>query len=376
MTSIKEKLSHTPLPIFAVVMGTAGLSTAWKRAAEALNAPEVIGVALYFLAAITFVLLLIAYLARILGNPANLKADLHHPIKVTFLTAITISLMLVATAGISILPVTITTILWWIAVVGHLFLMLVTMRMWMRPEITIAHVTPAWFIPVVGNVIAPLGGMQLDSTSQQMSFFSFSIGIVMWLGILPIVLYRLFAFDKPMMPKFIPTMFILIAPAAVSASSLAFINGQTSLASSVLFYSAIGFFLLTLTRLPELISLPFNIPHWAMSFPLAALSSSALIYDKKIGIFFLTLTTIIIVGLWIRTIIEIFRGGIFAPEGGPAPEPQTAEKAEEKAEPSASAESVAAAEPAASAETTTGEDTAQVEQAPLSDEVPQGKPRD
>lgn len=50
---------------------------------------------------------------------------------------------------------------------------------------------PAWFIPVVGNIIVPLAGVRF--APAEVSWFFFSIGLVFWIVLLAIVMYRLMA---------------------------------------------------------------------------------------------------------------------------------------------------------------------------------------
>lgn len=88
-----DKLRLTPLPLFATVMGTGGLAMAWRRAHEVLNTPAFIADALFWIAAAVYVALLIAYGVRI-SSRERLLEDLRHPMKVTFLTAITVSLVI------------------------------------------------------------------------------------------------------------------------------------------------------------------------------------------------------------------------------------------------------------------------------------------
>lgn len=311
--TLMGKLRLTPLPLFATVMGTGGLAMAWRRAHDVLGTPSFIADALFWLAAGVYVALLIAYGVRI-SSRERLLADLRHPMKVTFLTAITVSLVILATSGRTVLPDAVAEGMWWVGAVGHIAGMLLTMRMWIHPRISLDHVTPAWFIPVVGNVLVPLAGVSFGNIG--MSVFSFSVGIIMWLGVLPIVLLRLFT-HQAMPPKFQPTVLILVAPPAVGSVAALSLFGDLNdpgLAGGALLSTAGAFLLLALTMLPEIIELPFNIPHWAMSFPLAAMAAATLLYSTVFGIFFLAIASLVIAWLWGKTVNAIARGGIFVAE--------------------------------------------------------------
>lgn len=76
------------------------------------------------------------------------------------------------------------------------------------------HVTPAWFIPVVGMVAAPLAGVTFGPI--EVSWFFFSAGLVFWAALLPMVLTRLFIHDQPVPGQLLPTLAVLIAPPAVA----------------------------------------------------------------------------------------------------------------------------------------------------------------
>ena len=76
----------------------------------------------------------------------------------------------------------------------------------------IHHSNPAWFIPIVGNLVVPVGGVGIFS--NEILMFYFSIGIFFWIIMLSIILNRII-FHKQFAAKFMPTLFILIAPPSV-----------------------------------------------------------------------------------------------------------------------------------------------------------------
>ncbi|MBV7295171.1 SLAC1 anion channel family protein [Corynebacterium sp. TAE3-ERU12] len=309
-----SRLINTPLPFFATVMGTGGLSLAWRRCAEVLHTPEFIAEALFWVALAVFIVTSLGYAVRI-SDPARLRADLQRPITVTFLTTITVSIVILSAASRGALPDGLAQAMWWLGAIGHLVAMVVTMRLWMNPRITLSHVTPAWFIPVVGNVIVPLGGCGFGSIERTVSLGFFAIGVVMWLGLLPVVLFRLFL-AEPMPAPLSPTALVLLAPPAVSSVSahLLFDGGAApGVLATMLMASAGAFLLLALTMAPEIVSAPFGLAHWAMSFPLAAMASATLVFSSVVGLIFLAFATIVICALWARTVVAIAKGALFAP---------------------------------------------------------------
>lgn len=169
------------------------------------------------IAAVVFVVLASLYVAKWIRYPEAVQAELRHPVKMSFVPTVTISLLLLATAGQDLItPVAIG--LWWVGALGHLALTVVVLSAWFgRPDITLGQVTPAWLIPIVGNVVTPLAAPALGSID--LAWFAFSVGLVFWLAFLPILLQRVLLHEVPIPDKLLPTLAIFIAPPAVAMLS-------------------------------------------------------------------------------------------------------------------------------------------------------------
>ena len=84
----------------------------------------------------------------------------------------------------------------------------------------------------------------------------------------------------------------------------------------MLFRSALS---LWLPRLPQMLSVPFAMPHWAFSFPLSALASATLAYAERaaspmlwqLGHLLLTVVAGLTAWLTVRT-LQVWRAGTFA----------------------------------------------------------------
>ena len=125
-----------------------------------------------------------------------------------------------------------------------------------RPDIGPTAMTPAWFIPVVGNVITPLAAAQLGSV--ELAWFAFGVGIVFWLGLLPLLLQRVLLHDPPLPAKLLPTIAIFIAPPAVAMLSWQALTGVADgPVVRVLYAAAMVFVVLLLAQVPRLRRLPF-----------------------------------------------------------------------------------------------------------------------
>ncbi|MEA3292458.1 MAG: SLAC1 anion channel family protein, partial [Pseudomonadota bacterium] len=184
----------------------------------------------------------------------------------------------------------------------------------------INHINPAWFIPVVGNILVPIAGVPLGY--PEISWFFFSIGIVFWLVLLTIFFNRII-FHDPMPQRLVPTFFILIAPPAVAFIAWFKLGGELDAFARVLYYTALFFSLLLATQIGKFARLPFFLSWWAYSFPLAALTvATMLMYQelqtpwfKWLSILLLALVTLVILMLVVKTVAAISSRGICIEEG-------------------------------------------------------------
>ncbi|HYN68169.1 MAG TPA: SLAC1 anion channel family protein [Ornithinibacter sp.] len=267
-------LAHLPVTLFASVMGLGGLSLAWRRAATVWDLPQ--WPALTFLAVGVLVFLVVGtlYVVKWVRHPAAARAELRHPVRMTFAPTLTISVLVLATAGQDVAPA-LASAVWWVGAIGHLAATVAVLTAWFsRPDIGPGAVTPAWFIPVVGNVVTPLAAARLGSV--ELAWFAFGVGIVFWVGLLPLLLHRVLLHDPPLPAKLLPTIAIFIAPPAVAMLSWQALTGVADgPAVRVLYSAAMVFVVLLLAQAPRLRTVPFALPAWAYTFPLAAASAAA-----------------------------------------------------------------------------------------------------
>ncbi len=267
----EPRLAHLPVTFFAVVMGLAGLSLAWLRAAALIGAPDLVGVVLFWFALVVDLAVLVAYGIKVVRYRDAARAELRHPIRLAFVPTVTIAFLLLATAGQEIVE-PLARVLWWVGAGGQLVLALFVIGSWIaRDSFATAHVNPAWFIPVVGMVVVPLAGVRF--APPEISMFFFSVGLLLWIALLPMVLSRLFVHEHPVPGQLLPTLAVLIAPPAVGFLSLLKLNGGViDVAAEILFDVAVFFTLVFVTQVGRLHRIPFFLSWWAYSFPLAGLS--------------------------------------------------------------------------------------------------------
>ncbi|THH38465.1 C4-dicarboxylate ABC transporter [Aliishimia ponticola] len=311
----QSRLQHVPISLFGMTMGLFGLGLALHaggldRASAALG---IIGAAL-------FVFLLAIYALKSLRYPAALVEDWHHPVRLSFFPAISISLLLLATLARPSLPDAAHAI-WLIGAAAQGILTLVVVSAWISHR-SFGPVTlsPAWFIPAVGNLVVPVAGVAFGHDA--LSWYFFSVGLLFWLVLLTVVFNRLI-FHDPLPGKLRPTLVILIAPPAVAFLSWTQLNGgQIDPAAHILINAGYFFAALVALQVPGLLRLPFALSFWALSFPLAALTIASFRFGvlaasgahNGLGYGLLALTILTIAALVLHTLRAARRGAICVPE--------------------------------------------------------------
>lgn len=307
---------------FASVMGLAGLSLAWHRAAPLMgDAAEAVSFVVGAVAALAFALLAAASVWRAQAVPGAWADDLRHAVRHTFVAAIPVSLLLLATVATALGGRGVAVqALWWLGALAQLAVTAWVMsRWWAGPGpggLRWAGVTPALFIPIVGNVVAPLAGVPLGH--EGWSAAQFGIGVLFWPVVLVLLLVRLVQ-HGPWPDRLRPTAFIVAAPPAVIGLGLLQFG-----APALLGWGLWGVALFSLgwagTQARQIVGLPFGLPHWAMSFPLAA--SAALTLRLAVpgtpmallGVVLLALASLVVCALALATLRGLRDGSLLAPE--------------------------------------------------------------
>ncbi|MBF9048223.1 C4-dicarboxylate ABC transporter [Rhodobacterales bacterium LSUCC0031] len=314
-----SRLAHFPVTFFAVLMGLFGLALALHAAAAHFAAAEDAARAVLWFGLGCFLAIGALYLLKLMRHPAAVSAEWHHPVRLAFFPTITISLLLMATAIHGYRP-DLALPIWLAGVAGQGVLTVAVISGWISHRaFEVGHLTPAWFIPAVGNVIVPLAGVSLGWI--EISWLFFSAGMIFWLVLLVLVFNRLI-FHAPIPARLFPTLVILIAPPAVAFVSYVRLVGGIDAFAHMLLSCAYVFTVLVLVQVPKLMRLPFALSWWALSFPLAALSVASFVYGGAeesrahlvIGLIVLLALSAVVLGLLWRTGIAILRDEICRPE--------------------------------------------------------------
>lgn len=311
-------MAHFPITLFASVMGITGLSIAFQRLTLIYPTPKIIGELLLFLAFTLFITISFLYVCKVLRYPDEASKEFNHPIRFNFFPASTISLLLLSIASLDFIP-QLAQGLWIAGTAGHFLFTLTAVSRWIGRTYTIQQLNPVWFIPVVGNVLVPIAGVEFFS--KEISWFFFSVGMIFWLVLFSIMIYRL-GFNGELPSKLLPTLFILIAPPAVGFISYIKLTGLFDATARILIYIAIFFAVLMLVMFRAFVRLPFFLSWWAYTFPLCAFSISLMVAYRQTQMEFfavfsgiaLTIATIIVALVSAKTIVLIREGKLCVPE--------------------------------------------------------------
>jgi tellurite resistance protein len=317
---------------YAVVMGLAGLSLAWHRAGALLgSAADAAALAAAGVATLAFVVLAAATALRALRHPEAWDEDRRHPVRHTFIATLPIAVILLATVAVVLFGAgPIARALWWAGALGQLSITLWVLSRWLRDPkaggAQWASVTPALLIPIVGNVLVPLAGVPLGH--EVWSAAQFGIGLLFWPVVMVLMVARILT--QGLWPERLrPTVFIVIAPPAVVGLALLQF-GAPALWGWALWGMALFAFLWAGTQAKAIAAMPFALPHWGLSFPLAAFAALTLRLAEPasaamvLGVVLLALATLVIAALTVATLRGLVKGSLLVPEPAPPAMPGAA----------------------------------------------------
>ncbi|MEN6358772.1 MAG: SLAC1 anion channel family protein [Smithella sp.] len=307
---MSERVKNFPISFFAVVMGLTGATIAWRRAETIWGLNAAVSSTLLAISSVIFAVIMIVYAIKIIRYPDEIRREFQNITKLSFFPAISISLLLLSIAFMDLLP-GFSQALWIIGAIVHFFFSVAIISIWIRhPSLEINHISPAWFIPVVGNILVPIAGVVYAPV--EISWFFFSIGLVFWIALFTILFYRLL-FHNPLPERLLPTLFILIAPPVVGFISYVKLTGVVDSMARILYYFGLFVFILMIPQLRMLSRIKYYLSWWAYTFPLAALSiatmlmyhQNGLVFFKYLALVLLTLISAVIVLLTFMTLAAV-----------------------------------------------------------------------
>jgi len=306
-----NRLKNFPIMMFAVVMGLSGLTIVFQKAKEILGLKGDIGFILAVADLVLLGLIVFIYSLKLLKYFSEVKKEFFHPVRINFFAASAISFLL-----LSIVYHEINHQLALYSFIFGTFMQTLftfyTISFWINKNMEIQHSNPAWFIPIVGNVLVPVAGTGYVDVNFLMYYFS--VGLFFWIILTSILINRI-VFHHQLAIKFIPTLFIFIAPPAIAFIAYVKMFGMYDMFASILYNLALFFSFLLFFMFRNFSNLKFFISWWAFTFPLAAVTIASMLAFKMTQIamfsyfsyFFMFVTTLVFIFVTIRTIQHMFK---------------------------------------------------------------------
>jgi tellurite resistance protein len=305
---------RVPPSFFGIPFGLVGLGDAWLAAAPSLGVSVAVADGIFIAAVAVWLILLTFYLAQ---GWRQLLADFGDPVLGPFISLAVIAPLspaaALAASAYSAARLLVIIFLVLTAVLGGLIT-----GQWIAAKIDERASHPGYFLPtlagpLVGSAAAAAVGL------HSMAWTAFGTGVISWLVLGSIVLHRLL-FSPRLPAPLVPTMAIEVAPAVVAGIAyFAIDGGRVDFVARALGGYAIVMVLAQLRLVPVYAKLSFTPGFWAFTFSYAAVATDALLWLKSTSppgatvyvILVVTLITVLIVAIAVRTIVALSRGQFF-----------------------------------------------------------------
>ena len=267
-------LPLVPAAFFGIVLGLAGLGSAWRSAAALwIILPQVIGEVISFAAVLIWAVVSVLYALKWLLAREQALIEAEHAVQCCFIGLAGVSTMLVAMA---VLPYS-TRAAWTLYLAGGVFTLVFALwrtgRLWHGSRDATTTTAVLYLPTVAGSFVTAIGASTLGYPDWGQ--LAFGAGFFSWLAIESVFLHRLLTAPEMAIPLR-PTMGIQLAPPAVGC--VAYLSVTTgvpdALAHAMLGYAMVQALLL-LRLTPWIFRQPFSPSFWGVTFGTTALATAA-----------------------------------------------------------------------------------------------------
>lgn len=310
---------RTPPALFPVCLGMIGMGLAWLRAAEVLGAPRLLAVVWIAVSGAAIVFCLGSYLAKLAKAPRVVLIDLNPAPGRAAVSAGSMCILLLAAALVALTGEAHPALaLWFAGLALHMAYAICVLIVIYQDGLRNLRITPVLFLPFVGFIVSPFGGVELGQIAISHYVFWWTLPVFLLIFALSAPRYVLWPTPIPQRAA----AAILLAPTSLFASA-AYVLGMEKF-FGIFFVAACVVALALLVSVRWLTKGGWT-PLWgAFTFPLAAFAAACVIaaglYDgvwPAIAWGVLVVSSMIVAWLFIMT-MKAWAKGRLAPATGAA----------------------------------------------------------
>ncbi|MBR1089141.1 dicarboxylate transporter/tellurite-resistance protein TehA [Bradyrhizobium manausense] len=268
--SMGYKPPIVPAAFFGIVLGLAGLGSAWRAAHQVWHLPAIVGEIILALASVVWAVLIALFALRWIFARAESLHEAHHPVQCCFIGLAGVSTMLIALAAEPYSRLVALSLFGLGSAFTLGFALWRTGLLW-RGNRDHTATTPVLYLPTVA------GGFVTAGVSAALGYpdwgqLAFGVALFSWFAIESVLLHRLYIVETlPIALR--PTLGIQLAPPVVGAVSYLAINGGVpDMFAHVLVGYGLMMALLLLRLLPWIMEQPFSVSYWSFTFGATALA--------------------------------------------------------------------------------------------------------
>lgn len=264
---VKSMIAKVPIPVAGVALGLVALGNLLQPYSVVFHI--VLGCCSFFM--------MLLLTAKLVVYPQMIRADFSNPIFASVSATYCMTLMQLAGYIAPVFPLP-ARVVWSMAVTAHVVLIIwFTVRFFRHFKLE--DVFPTYYICYVGIVVASVTSPALGT--QDIGRFIFWFGFALYLVMLALVTVRYLRIPVPESAR--PLFCIYAAPMSLSLAGYLSVYEHPSLMfAAILAVSAQVLLVMVVSRLPQLLRLPFYPSYAAMTFPFVI---SAIALGKTLAAF-------------------------------------------------------------------------------------------
>ena len=295
---------RTPPALFPATLGMFGLSLAWASAASALDAPRAVSVVVFAATTAFFLFAFGCYIAKLIRRPAVVLDDLKPAPARAAVSAGSMCLLLMA-AGLSVHGYggDVAGVIWFAGLILHLIYLICVCEALRRSPPEARVVTPVLFLPFVGVIVSPIGGVPLGFAAIATPIYVYTL--VAGAVIVALATPRYFVKPTPIPAR--AAAAILLAPTSIGAVSGAALG--YAMITEFFIYISVILSLIFVARVKWLTAGGFTAQWGAFTFPSAAFAGAMVLAADLwgglwiwAGSFALIAASVIVPPIWAMTI--------------------------------------------------------------------------